>query len=170
MKWQSLDSVWCIARVVDLAHLGVCHQVRNFNFLAQNLTLYFFLVAKKPNDIYANLLSPKRDGFALWIPEPNKNLPFSYQRKGVQIGDVGIIKPSGCFSFIFNVCVPRDHPINPRSLPEDFVPIYPSIDPIDISRFVAFKSGSFLASTSIEKSQDDTTSPYVTSLQTQFFC
>jgi hypothetical protein len=91
---------------VDLAHLGVRHSVRKFNLLAQNLTFYFFLVANKSSDIYERQLSPKRDGFALWEPGPNKNLPFPYQRKGIQIGDVGIIKPSGFFSFIFNVCVP----------------------------------------------------------------
>ena len=68
-------------------------------------------------------------------------------------------RKDGSFSFIFNVCVSCDNPINPRSLPEDFVPIDPPIDPVDIRRFIVFKEGSYLASTSIEKSQDDTTSP-----------
>jgi hypothetical protein len=88
-----------------------------------------------------------------------KNLPFEYQSRGIQIGDVGIIKPNGSFSYMFNICVPHDHPINPRSLPVDFAPIYPPIDPIDIQRFAAFKPGSYLASPSIEKAEDDTTSP-----------
>jgi hypothetical protein len=70
---------------------------------------------------------------------------------------VGIITPDGGFSFIFNVCVPRDDPVNPQSLPEDFVPIHPPIDPIDIRKFAAFKSESYLASSSIEKHQDDPT-------------
>jgi len=96
-------------------------------------------------------------GYALWIPAPNKNLPFPYQSKGIQIGDVGIITPSGGFSFIFNICVSRDNPINPRSLPKEFSPIHPQIDPIDICSFTVFNAGSYLSSTSIKKSQDDAT-------------
>ncbi|KAF8956508.1 hypothetical protein BDZ97DRAFT_1616431, partial [Flammula alnicola] len=98
-------------------------------------------------------------GFPLWIPEPNKNLPLSYQRKGINIGDVGIITPSGSFSFLFNICVPHDDPINPRTLPEGFSPIYPPIDPIDIRKLTEFKAGSYLASSSIEKSQSDAKFP-----------
>ncbi|KIM48564.1 hypothetical protein M413DRAFT_81374 [Hebeloma cylindrosporum] len=116
-------------------------------------------LTKKCNVVYETLLAPKERGYALWIPAPNKNLPLPYQRKGIQIGDVGIITPSGGFSFIFNICVPRDNAINPPSLPEDFVPIHPPIDRIDICRFTTFNAGSYLASTSIEKSQDDTISP-----------
>jgi hypothetical protein len=110
-------------------------------------------------DIYGTLLSRKGRGYALSTPEPNKNLPVEYQRKGIQIGDVGIINPDGSFSYIFNICTPRDDPINPRSLPVDFAPIDPPIDPIDIQRLAAFKPGSYLASPSIEKSENDTTSP-----------
>jgi hypothetical protein len=93
------------------------------------------------------------------MPEPNNNLPFAYRKKGVQIGDVGIIMPDGSFSFNFNICVSRDHPINPPTLPEEFVPIHPPIDPIDIRRLAAFKAGSYLASTSIEEIEDDAVSP-----------
>jgi hypothetical protein len=82
----------------------------------------------------------------------------TYQRKGIQIGDVCFITPDGSFSFIFNVCVSRDDHVNPRSLPEDFAPIHPPIDPIGIRRLDVFKPGSHLASSSIEKFQDDTSS------------
>ena len=128
-------------------------------FFAQNLTPRSPPATKPWNEVYETHLAPHGRGYALWIPEPNQNLPLPYQRKGVQIGDVGIIKPSGAFSFIFNIRVSRDDPVNPRSLPEEFVPIHPPIDQIDICRFAAFKAGSYLASPSIEKSQDDTTSP-----------
>ena len=114
--------------------------------------------SRLPYEIYATHLAPKRPGWALWMPEPNNNLPSPCRKKGVQLGDVGIIAPDGTFSFIFNMCVSRDDPINPRSLPEEFVPIHPPIDKIDICRYAAFKAGSYLASTSIETSQDDTTS------------
>jgi hypothetical protein len=96
------------------------------------------------------------------MPEPNNNLPSEYRKKGVQFGDVGIIAPDGSFSFIFNIYLSRDDPINPRyprSLPEEFVPIDRSIDRADVRRFAAFKAGSHLASTSVEKIEDDAISP-----------
>ena len=137
-----------------------CRQnVRKLTVLTQNLISPVSVAPNRCNEVYETLLSPKGRGFALWIPEPNKNLPVPYQRTGIQIGDVGIIRPDGSFSFIFNICVPRDNPINPRSLPEDFVPIHPPIDPIDIHTVDAFNPGSYLASTSIEKSEDDTSFP-----------
>jgi len=117
------------------------------------------LISTTCNELYANLLSRQKRGHALWIPEPNKYLPFQHQRRGIQIGDVGIIKPDGSFSYIFNICAPHDDPINPPSLPVDFAPIDPPIDSIDIQRFTAFKPGSYLASPSIEISEHDNTSP-----------
>jgi hypothetical protein len=114
----------------------------------------------RPYEIYATHLARMRSGWALGRPEPNNNLPSPYRKKGVQIGDVGIIAPDGCFSFLFNICVLRNDPINPSTLPEEFVPIHPPIDPIDILRFQnAFKAGSYLASTSVEEIEDDAISP-----------
>ncbi|KAF9560915.1 hypothetical protein CPC08DRAFT_664962, partial [Agrocybe pediades] len=97
----------------------------------------------------------KGRGFPLWIPEPNKNLSMIYQRQGTIIGDVGLVTYAGSFSFLFNICLPADHPINPTDLPEDFAPIDPPINPIDIRRFTEFKSGSFLGSNSIVKSESE---------------
>ncbi|KDR67719.1 hypothetical protein GALMADRAFT_26936, partial [Galerina marginata CBS 339.88] len=51
-------------------------------------------------------------GSPLWIPEPNKRLPISYQRRGIDIGDVGIITANGGFDFLFNICLPYNHPMN----------------------------------------------------------
>ena len=127
---------------------------RKFTLLQQSTSK-----TKTWNEVYETHLAPNRRGYPLWIPEPNKNLPLPYQRKGVQIGDIGIFDPPGTFSFIFNICVSRDDPINPRSLPEDFVPIHPPIDEIDICKFATFKAGSYLASPSIEICQVDSTSP-----------
>jgi len=71
---------------------------------------------------------------------------------GIRIGDVGVITPDGGFSFLFNICAPRDDPINPRILPEDFSPLHPDVDIMEFSRF---KSGSYLASASIEKKESE---------------
>jgi len=99
----------------------------------------------------------KGRGFPLWIPEPNKRLPRIYRRKGINIGDVGIITPSGAFSFLFNICVPSDNPINPDPylLPEGFAPIFPPLRALDVGEFDEFNPGSYLASSSIEKSQSE---------------
>ncbi|KAF9475877.1 hypothetical protein BDN70DRAFT_205166 [Pholiota conissans] len=104
------------------------------------------------NKIYEQHLEPKGRGFPLWIPEPNKRLPLPYRCAGVNVGDVGIITPSGAFSFLFNICLPSEHPINPDELPEGFVPIL--MKPTDISEFSVFKPKSHLASAFIDKVDD----------------
>ena len=112
---------------------------------------------QKSNEIYERHLWLKGRGFPLWIPEPNKRLPRVYRKKGINIGDVGIITPSGGFSFLFNICVPSDSPINadPHLLPEGFVPISPTLNALDIIEFDEFKPGSYLTSSSIENSQSE---------------
>jgi hypothetical protein len=112
---------------------------------------------QKSNEIYERHLWLKGRGFPLWIPEPNKRLPRVYRKKGINIGDVGIITPSGAFSFLFNICVPSGNPINPDPclLPEGFAPISPPLHALDIGEFDEFNPGSYLASSSIEKSQSE---------------
>ncbi|KAF8181543.1 hypothetical protein BJ912DRAFT_611355 [Pholiota molesta] len=107
------------------------------------------------NTIYERHLEKKKKGFPLWIPEPNRSLPMQYRRKGVNIGDVGIITPSGGFFFLFNICSPHDDPINPRRLPEGFSPVHPPIDAMDIREYSEFKPESYLTSTAIERTDND---------------
>jgi hypothetical protein len=97
----------------------------------------------------------------LWIPDPNQHLHLDYRRTGIRIGDVGIINHSGGFSFLFNICLPHDHPVNPPTLPEHFAPISPAIEATDIEKFVVFKNGDHLASASIKKSSQSTATSYV---------
>ena len=111
------------------------------------------MVTQRGNEIYERHLCLKGRGFPLWIPEPNKRLPLAYQKRGIAIGDVGIITRSGAFSFLFNICVPSDDPINPPLLPEGFTPIHPPLDALDVAEFNEFKPGSYLASASIENLQ-----------------
>ncbi|KDR66169.1 hypothetical protein GALMADRAFT_1203829 [Galerina marginata CBS 339.88] len=113
---------------------------------------------QRSNQIYEWHMLLKGRGFPLWIPEPSMNLPMPYQRLGINIGDVGIITSAGNFSFLFNICLPADHPINPRTLPEGFAPISPSIDPVDVRRFSELKPGGYLASASIERSKNSAAS------------
>ena len=124
---------------------------------------------QKSNDIYERHLILKGRGFPLWIPGPNRALHLDYRRTGVRIGDVGIITPSGGFSFLFNICLPHDHPVNPPDLPEHFAPISPKIAATDIESFEVFTSGSHLASASIKRSSLSTAISYV-SIYIFIFC
>ena len=100
------------------------------------------------NDIYERHLILKNRGFPLWIPGPKRSLHLDYRRTGVRIGDVGIITPDGGFSFFFNICLPHDHPVNPRILPEHFAPISPPIEATDIDDLDVYTGYSHLASAS----------------------
>jgi hypothetical protein len=89
------------------------------------------------------------------MPQPDRRLPIAYQRVGICIGDVGIITPDGGFSFLFNICVPHDDPINPRILPEEFSPLQPALTDADVVEFSRFNSGSYLASASIDEKESE---------------
>ena len=115
----------------------------------------------KDNEIYERLLRWKKRGFALYVPQPNRRLPIDYRRTGIRIGDVGIITPDGGFSFLFNICVPHNDPINPRILPEDFSPLEPALSDVDVVEFSRFNPGSYLASASIEKKEGESNARWV---------
>ena len=117
--------------------------------------------AQRSNEIYERHLKEKERGHPLWIPQPNMVLPIPYRAQGVRVGDVGILTGDGGFDFLFNICVSRDDPINPKELPDNFVPIHPSINPIDIRKFAQFSPGSYLASSSVAESRTAEQNSYV---------
>jgi len=80
-------------------------------------------MAQDDSEVYARLLLPKKLGFPLWLPQPHNNLPSEYRRNGVNIGDVGIVRSSGVFDFLFNICLPSHHPINGSRVPDGFRPL-----------------------------------------------
>lgn len=104
-------------------------------------------------EVYYRNLVMKRRGSPLWIPEPSYNLPIQYQRKGVSIGDVGVLSASGSFTFFFNICLPSDHPINLMGVPEGFHPVSPPLIHHDIQTVQEFNADSYIASESIETSR-----------------
>ncbi|KIK58590.1 hypothetical protein GYMLUDRAFT_112745, partial [Collybiopsis luxurians FD-317 M1] len=66
---------------------------------------------------------PRRRGYPLWKPKPDERLPVEYRRNGVRIGDIGILNEFGGFDYLFNVCLPEDHPVNVGRVPTDFRPL-----------------------------------------------
>ena len=116
---------------------------------------------QRSNVIYERHLTLKDRGFPLWIPQLNVLLPIPYRAKGICVGDVGIVTAFGGFDFLFNICRTRDDPINPEELPDKFAPIYPPLNPTDVREFREFSPGSYLASSSIVKSQTGEQPPCV---------
>ena len=72
------------------------------------------------SQIYASNLLPLREGYPLWIPEPDEELPLCYRQSGVRIGDVGVIGQNGGFQFLFNICSSADDPVNQGGVPPSF--------------------------------------------------
>ncbi|KAJ3504898.1 hypothetical protein NLJ89_g7699 [Agrocybe chaxingu] len=124
--------------------------VEPFATSQEGVTLYP-QAPRKSSDRYARLLASAGRGFPLWIPEAHRNLPSAYRRTGVRIGDVGIITSSGSFSFLFNIFAPIVDPIHPSPLPEEFTPLRPAPSAGDVRLIPEFRSGSYLASSSVEK-------------------
>jgi hypothetical protein len=90
------------------------------------------VAAQDDIEVYVRCLLPKKRGFPLWVPKPHRNLPYEYRKKGVSIGDVGIVTSSGVFDFLFNICLPAHHPINGNLVPDNFRPLEPPPNPLDI--------------------------------------
>ncbi|PPQ75229.1 hypothetical protein CVT24_007656 [Panaeolus cyanescens] len=85
----------------------------------------------------------------LWAPQPNMLLPAEFRQKGISIGDVGIITSTGQFDFLFNICLPPNHPINPPQLPEGFKTL--ELSSTDVQVIKEFANGSHLCSPCIQK-------------------
>ncbi|KAJ8077717.1 Rho guanine nucleotide exchange factor [Marasmius tenuissimus] len=87
--------------------------------------------------VYADQLSSRHSGHALWHPEPNAVLPDCYKKDGIRIGDVGVITGEGRFDFLFNISRGVDDPINEYGVPYDFD------EPLDLWRSVTVHSLGF---------------------------
>jgi hypothetical protein len=103
------------------------------------------------SEIYARRLLPKGRGYPLFVPEPMALLPPEYRERGASIGDVGRVTPNGSFSFLFNICLPADHPINLGRTPDDFeyVQLNNSLDVMFEPHM--YSTGTHIASTLVQK-------------------
>ncbi|KZP32129.1 hypothetical protein FIBSPDRAFT_685746, partial [Athelia psychrophila] len=76
--------------------------------------------------IYVQQLLCKQEGYPLYYPEPPANLPLENRKRGVSIGDVGIIKVDGKFQFAFNIFMRwtgTNDEINCFGVPDHFEPL-----------------------------------------------
>jgi hypothetical protein len=88
----------------------------------------------KSVQIYSREMLALGVGYPLYMPSPSKSLPMAYRKKGIRVGDVGVITPNGAFNFLFNTCRQCEEPdgaINPVSLPEGFELLDADIDVYD---------------------------------------
>ncbi|KAF8695227.1 hypothetical protein AX14_001856, partial [Amanita brunnescens Koide BX004] len=69
--------------------------------------------------IYSFEMLTHRAGYPLYMPTPLGGLPTAYRKKGIGVGDVGVITANGAFDFLFNACE-SDQSINPDVLPDGF--------------------------------------------------
>ncbi|KIL54629.1 hypothetical protein M378DRAFT_47069, partial [Amanita muscaria Koide BX008] len=60
-------------------------------------------------------------GYPLYVPQPFCEFSEEvYSRRGVCVGDVGIITKDGAFDFLFNICPSQNSLINPPNLLRGF--------------------------------------------------
>jgi len=78
---------------------------------------------RAPYEIYHEELLKQKRGLPLWFPGPSLDLPLTYRRDGVNVGDVGIIQMDEPFDFLFNLFLPATHPINSKGVPDSFQPL-----------------------------------------------
>ena len=103
-------------------------------------------------EMYCRLMLEEKSGYPLHKPEPGQRHPIEYRKKGVLIGDVGRVTPDGAFDFLFNACVPPDHPINPPTLPDNFEVLH--LPPNDLLVHEDFEPDTFLSSYHVNQTKD----------------
>lgn len=90
-------------------------------------------------------------GFPLWCPQPSSNLPVVYQRRGIDIGDVGIMRADGTFDVCFNIYSDIHHStLDHDRVPENFQPLQ-SPATSDILVRPSFQSGKPVTSRGVER-------------------
>jgi len=103
----------------------------------------------KDYDVYYGQLLLAGRGSPMWTPGPNMMLPKEYRRHGIGIGDVGIIYRCEGFSFLFNIFLPADHPVNDGRVPDDFEPLDFGQVRKDLEKKIVYGRKHYLASSSL---------------------
>ncbi|KAH9482319.1 hypothetical protein JR316_0004417 [Psilocybe cubensis] len=92
------------------------------------------------------------NGFPFW-PGSTPILPEPYNRRTIELGDVGYLNQMGNFEFAFNLFLPSDDPLNQfnrNKLPEGYVPLDPPCES-EISRIPGYyPPGSVIATKGVD--------------------
>jgi hypothetical protein len=135
-----------IEDMTDLLHAGISSGV----FENQKCRVSPLNPATSLPEIYSRLMWVLTVGYPLYVPEPDMRLSQECRREGVRIGDVGRVTTAGAFDFLFNICLPADHPVNPSVLPENFE----TVPPIDISIHHNFLAPGIQTSDDVDEADD----------------
>lgn len=116
------------------------------------------------NEVYVRGLLPKGHGYPVYGPKPDDNLPPEYRDRGTSIGDLVTITADGTIDFLFNICLPSDHPVNNGRTPECFEMVHLD-ESQDLSSMEGWHAvGSSIASSSVKKksfaAEATVTAPY----------
>ena len=68
---------------------------------------------------YERDMLKKGHGHPLWNTEPDVSAPPAYRQTGISVGDVGILNPSGTFSYLLISFWMPTTPVTPVSYPRD---------------------------------------------------
>ena len=145
---QPLDTT-----VVDLVGAELASQVSRANVTAvSSLPPLQQSCSSAPKDarIYLSLMLQHAHGYPLYRPEPKRNLPMAYRRKGIRIGDVGTVSSDGAFNFLFNVNGSIASEVNPAMLPDDFE----TLSHIEVSSDEYLQPRNQLLSDHVEQTKD----------------
>ncbi|KAJ7493175.1 hypothetical protein B0H11DRAFT_1717887 [Mycena galericulata] len=105
--------------------------------------------------LYAELLLPTGNGYALFRPNPLDDVPETDRKIGTQIGDVGVVTRDGSFDTIFNITRELNDPRNRFGVPAGYEQI--TLRPeLDIARQAhCHPPGSDISNTTVKKKRVD---------------
>ncbi|PPQ76765.1 hypothetical protein CVT26_000265 [Gymnopilus dilepis] len=81
---------------------------------------------------YSRSLLLAGHGFPIWNPSGDLARPPAYLKRGISIGDVGVLDSDGVFEFHFNIYLPPDDPTHAGTVPPHFQPVEPILQPHEI--------------------------------------
>jgi hypothetical protein len=87
----------------------------------------------------------------LFSPETIAEVPNDFkQKRGISIGDVGVVTRNSDFAFAFNIFLPADHPYNKNKTPDSFYPLDPLKESEVCTSVDYFPRGSVIASKGVK--------------------
>lgn len=118
--------------------------------------------------IYSRALFSAGYGYPMWYPRIGPDLPSPYEKRGICIGDVGILSTvDGQFCLSFNMFLPHDDPLNSLAVlspPPGYVPLSPPSESEIVSMPDYFLPGSVVASKGTEITRVSETPLYASPL------